>query len=76
MSDEGDYDTPFGMLEYCLTVTAQQMIDDHVLYLHDLSTSLSDLADEAPPDLAIKLRALAAVAAVQRDDLDELRKVL
>ena len=71
MSDsyEDPYDTPFGMIEYCLTVTAQQLINEHVLGLHGMST---ELADEAPPALATKLRALAAVAAEQRDDLDGL----
>jgi hypothetical protein len=63
-------------IEWCLTVTAQQMINDHVLRLHGLSEALSKLADEAPPDLAIKLKALAAGAAAYRDDLDGLLEVL
>jgi hypothetical protein len=39
LEDDG-YDTPFGMLEYCLTVTIQQLIDEHVLGLLHLSNSL------------------------------------
>jgi hypothetical protein len=52
------------------------VVDEHVRYLNELSLMLSDLADEAPPDLALKLRTLAAVAGVQRDDLDAFLEVL
>jgi hypothetical protein len=76
MSDEAPYGTPFGMIEYYLTVTTQLLIDKQVLGLHRMSIRLSELADEAPPALAIKLRELAAVAAEQCDELDGLLEVL
>jgi hypothetical protein len=63
-------------IEWCLTVSYQQLLNEHVLGLHYLSEALSELADEAPPDLAIKLKVLAASAAADRDDLDALLEVL
>ncbi len=48
------------------------LINAHVLGFHHLVTSLSELASDAPPELAAKIQTLAKVASQQRDDLDGL----
>jgi hypothetical protein len=69
-------DTPFGMIEYCLTVTLSQLLNEHVLCLHGLSAALFELANDAPLESASRIRALPVGASEQCDDLDGLLEMI